>query len=115
MLVARGADSYALARLVRDFDTFGFDRLGRPHVPERLYACAADVQEHYLSGVVDACGALAENGSTVVRVPHAVTAQGVYVLLRLLDRTVSVECDARGYALHVQAGRGTSQDRHGTL
>ena len=98
-LVARGISRAALTTLVEDFQSLCFDTMGRPHVPECLFACPNDVKEEYLSGVLDACGYVGATGATKLSFEHAITAQGMYTLLRLLGRTVTVEPSARGYTL----------------
>lgn len=99
VLVARGINTPALSALADDFRSLCFDAMGRPHVPECIFGCPDSVKEEYLSGVLDACGYVGEAGVTKLFFKHAITAQGMYALLRLLDRTVSLEVSESGYTL----------------
>lgn len=104
LLVARSAHKDGLHRLAHDFSRFGFDALMRPHVPEALYYAPGGVREEYLRGVCDARGSSLPNGSVSLSFSHAVTAQGLYALLRSLSRTVTISPTALGYTLVYSRG-----------
>ena len=107
-LIAQSNDGEALQRLVDEFQEFGFDAMDRPHVPECLYTATQDICEEYLGGIYDACGYYNDNGAMQMVFEHAVTAQGVYALLRSMSRSVTIQMIGDMYMLTTSRGALTT-------
>lgn len=115
-LLARSASPSRLAELCRAFALDGFDALGRPIVPEHVFTASVGAREAFVAGVCDGLALRDESkaGVTTVRVEHAVTAHGLFVLLRTLRWTVTVVPEACG-ALKLRFTRGVLREPAGLV